>query len=311
MSHPKSNYAGKGDSSGENKDEKRYGSKEIDLFSNSDLDLGGGYVPSTAEKEGDAKREKKQNKPSWLFSADSKEQTTLSANEGRNAPAFDDALDELFEDTAAPKQRNEVRHSRHGKELKIESKKEGQQKTRINNRNVATRNKQDDGKHGSMESLDGLSSDGDFDLGGGYVPTVAEKKLDAKMETEKKKPSWLFSGNSNDSQFRSSSKKSKNESMFDDSLDDFVLNEKKPRRATQNINECDVRNGNSDVGKSSPKKVSWLMRDKEKEKKSQNNNKDFIDYEGWNEPPTNRQRRRGQSGEDAASELKKLTDFGF
>ena len=156
-----------------------------------------------------------------------------------------------------------------------------------------------------------FSSDDDLDLGTSYVPTIAQKKTSTPTNNaEQKKPCWL-SDTSPKANTTASVDKNKNKSFFDDSLDDFVFNGKKSQtRRSNDDGRSDQTKGNPRVGRrSSSNNSTWLLAENEKEERIQQKQDDFF---AEDESKTmKRQRRRGQNGNDAADELRKLAEFGF
>ena len=149
-----------------------------------------------------------------------------------------------------------------------------------------------------------FSSNETFDLHASYVPTVAEKTAGPKSDANQKRLSWLFGD------FAKQDKAKQGEDDANDSFDDFLSIASKPKNKKRggSFNDEHVNHVGTSGRRRSSSKGSWSSTDEEKEgvKKDANN---IMRFDKEETVTKNVQRKRGQSREDAADELKKLIRF--
>lgn len=157
----------------------------------------------------------------------------------------------------------------------------------------------------STESLGGSASSLSFDLNAGYVPTVAEKQTCGEKKTQQQKPSWLFDAPSAKEKTHSAGSKKKSSSILDDFFDDLAFDEKESKNERKD--GCNRKNGDAKFGRRGISKKN--NGDENGIKRRSLDAFPDEDKKGTTRPGQSRQ--RGQTGTDAASELKKICSFGF
>lgn len=150
-------------------------------------------------------------------------------------------------------------------------------------------------------------------LSGKREPDVTTQKgMKNKSNENQKISDWLFDDISR-IQVTSAVKKGQNDSVVHNSLDDFVVKDENLQNSkAKNCNVFDEKFGNQKRGiRSSSIAKEWLLTESEKEAKFTGKDSDLVLEDNWKGKTTKRERRRGQSLDDAADELRRLVGHDF
>ena len=160
----------------------------------------------------------------------------------------------------------------------------------------------------------GLTSNNDRALSGMKEQNVTtQKDMKTQSNASQRKPDWLVNDSTN-IQMTSAGKKDDNNFGFHDSLDNFLFDKDENLQSSKakHCNGFDGNFGNQKRGRrASSIKKEWLLTSSEEEAKLTGKGSDLILEDNWKGKSTKRERRRGQSLDDAADELKRLVEHNF